>query len=152
MKTSRRALFLAATTGSLCIALTACAGSPAPNASPVAGRPLKLLDRVSFPHTELDADGHGGDGTHMLIKETDLPVAVYDPAGTLLGSAPLRPGRNFGTTVTLAAPPAPGIHSLLAVLTVDDGDGKYDPARDAPGWNDGNGRELEDEGLRYAVR
>ncbi|WP_158885892.1 DUF7282 domain-containing protein [Amycolatopsis anabasis] len=172
MTTSHRASFLLVTTGVLGVLLGACSGGadPAPAAPaplpaaaprtapglpPSAGQPMSSPQPVSFPHSELDADDQFGDGARVLIEETELPVtghvAVYDQAGTVLGSAPVRPGAHRGAAVTLEPALRKGTHSLRAVLTVDDGDGKYDPAHDAPVRDDGTDNDLEDDQFLYTV-
>lgn len=165
-------MFLASTL-SLGVLLGACSSgadpapqSPAPqppaqqatSANGVAGTPppsggQKTPEPVMLPRAELDADDQRGNGTQLLLEETELPVAgqvaVHDQAGNLLGSAPVQAGEHRGSTVTLAPTLGKGTHLLYAVLTVDDGDGKFDPTRDAPVRDDDN--ELESERLLYTV-
>ncbi|MBE1469099.1 hypothetical protein H4W33_008173 [Kibdelosporangium phytohabitans] len=45
-----------------------------------------------------------------------------------------------------------GRHTLHAMLTVDDGAGKFNPSQDAPVRDDDNEAELEDEWLGLTVR
>ncbi|MFE0026789.1 hypothetical protein [Amycolatopsis sp. NPDC059021] len=171
MTKKRAAVVLTVTsTGLLAALLGGCAGgvratptsaSPAPGATspgaaPVTGRPAKPPAPVPFPHAELDIDDQRGDGARVLIEDTDLPVAghvaVYDQPGNLIGSAPVPAGAHRGGTITFQPVLGPGSHSLRAVLTVDDGDGRFDPARDAPVREAGDPvDDLEDDNFLYTV-
>jgi hypothetical protein len=175
MTTRHRALILATTTSVFSALLLGCTGpapaNPAPQPAQQAGasanaaapgaasptsRPMKLLDPVPFPRTELDADDQLSDGARVLVEETELPVAghvaVYNQTGNLLGSAPVQAGAHRGLTITLDPALGKGTHSLLAVLTVDDGDGKFDPAHDAPvRENDDTDHEPEDDSFLCTV-
>lgn len=111
---------------------------------------------MAYPHVELDIDDQRGDGTHVLIEDTDLPVAgyvaVYGQAGNLLGSVPVAAGTHRGGTITLGAALDKGAHPLRAVLMADDGDGKFDPARDTTVRElDDRDGDVEDEDFLYTA-
>ncbi|MCO1574416.1 hypothetical protein M8C13_01425 [Crossiella sp. SN42] len=179
MTNQHRAKFLIATAGVLGVLLSGCAGGA--GAAPGAAAPLPIGSvtptsgtaqpgnqpnqpaPVSFPSTEIDADDQRGDGTKVLIEEAELPkaghVAIYDQSGKLLGSAPVPPGAHRDLAVTLNPALGQGNHSLRAVLTTDDGDGKFDATKDAPvrefdddqDGDDDHDDELENDGFRYTV-
>ncbi|MGO1052824.1 DUF7282 domain-containing protein [Crossiella sp. CA198] len=175
MNTHHRARYLAATTGVLGLLLGGCSAAAAPSTpgqpAPLTGIPgvntpvpapapgvaqPKLLAPVSFPRTEIDADDQRGDGKRVLIEESELPVAghlvVFDLSGKLLGSTPIQPGAHRDVPVTLDPALGQGTHSLRALLTVDDGDGKFTADKDAPvREDDDDDPEIEDEGFRYTV-
>ena len=91
---------------------------------------------------ELEVEDQSGDGRTVAVATASTPdgngfVAVYR-GDQLLGSAPLGPGP---LTVTLDTP-VPATGELQVVLFADDGDTRFDAAKDT---------RLDDEDLDYTL-
>lgn len=105
---------------------------------------------VVDPDSELEVDDQVGDGTRVAIAEAWLSggpgfVAVYDSSLQLLGTSRVGAGTEPVTMAIAAAPTSnPTAGRLLAVLYLDDGDGKADPVRDSLVLDDDGEVEAED--------
>ena len=152
----------AARVGSLApIEVPAATGSAAPSSSPSAGPSAAAPtgsaapagETVTDAGAELEVEDQSGDGRGVQVESVRLSngaghVAVQTRDGQVLGSAPVTQGSQ-PVTISLD-PPVTGSGELLAVLYADDGDGAFDPARDALVLDDDGEREAED--FDYRVR
>ena len=122
--------------------------SPAPAQTPAAaGSAVSAPGTVLDAAAELEVEDQRGDGTNVRVEFARLSsgnghVAILTRDGQLLGSAPVTAGSQ---PVTIALEPrVTRSGELHAVLYADDGDGSFDPARDAVVVDGEGEREAED--------
>lgn len=118
-----------------------------PPAPPVSTSPAAPSGTVLDAAAELEVEDQRGDGTGARVEFARLSggsghVAVLTRDGRVLGSSPVTAGSQ---PVTIALEPrVTRSGELVAVLYADDGDGAFDPARDALVVDEDGEREAED--------
>jgi hypothetical protein len=139
---------IAVPSGSASAAPSGAPTTPAPAGSPSgAASAAPSAATVVDDGAELEVEDQSGDGSGVRVESVRLSsgsghVAVQTRDGQLLGSAPVTRGSQ---PVTIALdPPVTGSGELVAVLHADDGDGRFDPARDAVVVDDDGESEVED--------
>lgn len=141
---------------------SAATGSPgatssaSPSASPPAGIPsasggaAPVVAVVRDGSANVDVDDQRGDGTSVRVAEVRLTagaghVVIMDPrTRQVLGSATVATGTTRGATVPLTTTVAAS-GELVALLYVDDGDGRFDPATDGAVVDDDDDEAVDDD-------
>jgi hypothetical protein len=148
--------------GPIVLSSTASTGSPgatssaSPSASTPSGTPsasdgaAPVVAVVRDGSANVDVDDQRGDGTSARVAEVKLTagaghVVIMDPrTRQVLGSATVASGTTRGVTVPLTTPVAAS-GELVALLHVDDGDGRFDPATDGVVVDDDDDEAVDDD-------
>lgn len=126
---------------------TASTPSGSPSAS---GGAAPVVAVVRDGSANVDVDDQRGDGTSVRVAEVRLTagaghVVIMDPrTRQLLGTAAVTAGRTRGVTVPLTTPVAAS-GELVALLHVDDGDGRFDAATDGAVVDDDDDEAVDDD-------
>lgn len=149
--------------GPIVLRSAASSGTPSPSATPTTSSGVgaaPLAPDVRDHDADVDVRDQTGDGRTVVVEEVVVTVGpghvvVVDPSGgAVLGTAAVRAGTTRALTVTLATP-LPRSGEYLVLLHADDGDGRYDEARDGlvvhAGGDDGPDGDDDDSGADRAV-